>query len=96
MSKNKRIRNDITPAMRSTINERLKMLVKTAGGPIAVCEKAGISIGTLKGYLGSKERVVSPKVLAKLLDVFTDVLPKKFTREYMRPDILPSQWERLE
>lgn len=91
-----RVKNKISDAQIKTIKTRFKDLLTQAGGPTTVAHRTGIAIGTLKSIQGDKTRVISPSVANQICLKFKGEIGKKFTREYLRPDITVAQWERFD
>ena len=92
---NMRIKNDISDKARIQIRERFKAFIKACGGAALVSKDTEFSYGYLRGTLGNASRVPSPRMIHILAEHYADEVDKKFTREYLRPDVLPAQWRVL-
>lgn len=91
-----RVKSSITEKSKQSARLRFAEFIKAAGGATSLAHVTGVSIGLIKGVQGNKSRMISPVMAARLTDHMKGQLSDKFTREYLRPDLTQSQWERLD
>ena len=91
-----RVKNEINQEQLQDYRERFKSFIREAGGVTSICHASGISQGSIKGIYGNKDRLPSPILVVRLIDSLKGSVPKKFNREYLRPDVTPIQWGRLD
>lgn len=91
-----RIRNKLNALQTGRVRRRFNDLIYKLGGPRIVSLDTDFSYGYLRAILGSSKRVPSPKLISSLLSQYKDEIDSKFTREYLRPDLTPSQWRAIE
>jgi len=91
-----RVRNSITEKAKADARARFAAFLNAAGGATSIAHSTGVSIGLIKGVQGNKDRLISPLMAVRLTEMLSSVVPDKFTREYLRPDLTAIQWERLD
>lgn len=91
-----RVRNKITEKVKTDTRARFAAFLGAAGGATSIAHSTGVSIGLIKGVQGNKDRLISPVMAVRLTEMLSSIVPDKFTREYLRPDLTSIQWERLD
>lgn len=91
-----RVKSNITEKVKQSTRLRFAEFIKLAGGATSLAHVTGVSIGLIKGVQGNKDRMISPVMAARLTQHMKGQVSDKFTREYLRPDLTQSQWERLD
>lgn len=88
--------NDASQSERLKGRDRFKEFCRQSGGISAVALRTGYSVGTIKGIQGNPKRLISPVMAHVMCKNFEGEIHSKYTREYLRSDLAPAQWERLD
>lgn len=82
--------------MQTKIKDRFKLFIKSCGGASVVSKDSIFSYGYIRAIIGSKTRLPSPRLILILVNRYNKDISKKYTKEYLRPDLLPAQWRVIE
>ncbi len=82
--------------MKTKIKDRFKLFIKSCGGAALVAKDSIFSYGYIRAIIGSKTRLPSPRLILILVGRYSSDISKKYTKEYLRPDLLLAQWRVLE
>ena len=77
-----KINNKISDDVKNKILERFKLFIKACGGASLVAKDSIFSHGYIRGILGSKTRLPSPRIVLILSNRYRYIINKKFTRDY--------------
>lgn len=91
-----KISNDVNVEMTTKIKTRFKNFVKSCGGAALMSKDSIFSYGYIRATIGSRTRLPSPRMVLILTARYRDDVSKRYTKEYLRPDLLPAQWRVLE
>ena len=74
--------------------QRLDEAFKAAGYPKSMSAFLGVPVSTIKS-MQSRGRI-SPRFADMFQNKYKGIIDKKFTRQYLRPDLKPWDWLKLD
>lgn len=91
-----KVRSIVSPSEKKRIRKAFAEFIAAAGGVSTIVHATSIPEGSIKGVQGNKERLISPILAHRLAEMLKGKIDAKYTREFLRPDITPLQWDRLD